>query len=54
MTQRAGSQYIWYKGEVERRDAGNPLRDRERDIEIGLSCGAFRSADWVSKYLVTK
>ena len=53
VTQRAGSQYIWYKtseGEVERRDAGNPLRDRERDIEIGLSCGAFRSADWVSKY----
>ena len=53
MTQRAGSKYIWYKtseGEVERRDAGNPLRDRERDVEIGLSCGAFRSADWVSKY----
>ena len=32
VTQRAGSQYIWYKtseGEIERRDAGSPWRPIE-------------------------
>lgn len=53
VTQRAGRSYFWYKtseGEVERRDAGNPLRDRQDDIAIGLSCTAFRDPAWVAKY----
>jgi tetratricopeptide (TPR) repeat protein len=53
VTQRAGQSYFWYKtseGEVERRDAGNPLRDREEDIAIGLSCEAFTDPGWVARY----
>ena len=52
-TQRAGRAYIWYKtseGEVERRDAGNPLQSRDGDIAIGLSCTAFQDPAWVAKY----
>jgi len=52
VTQRAGRSYFWYKtseGEVERRDAGNPLQDREDDIAIGLSCTAFQDPAWVAK-----
>ena len=36
--------------DVERRDAGNPLQDREDDIAIGLSCTAFEDPAWVAKY----
>ena len=53
VTQRPGTQYFWYKtgeGEVERRDPGNQLRDRERDVAIGLSCTAFRDPAWVARY----
>mmetsp|Transcript_64477 Transcript_64477/g.144041 ORF Transcript_64477/g.144041 Transcript_64477/m.144041 type:complete len:218 (+) Transcript_64477:677-1330(+) len=53
VTQRPGQAYFWYKtseGEVERRDGGNPLLDREADIAIGLSCTAFRDPSWVARY----
>jgi len=53
VTQRAGRSYFWYKtgeGEIERRDAGNPLLSREDDVAIGLSCAAFRDPAWVAKY----
>lgn len=53
VTQRAGTGYVWYKtseGEVERRDAGNPLRSRDDDIAIGLSCAAFTDPQWVARY----
>ena len=53
VTQRAGRAYIWYKtseGEVERRDAGNPLQSRDGDIAIGLSCTAFQDPAWVARY----
>ena len=53
VTQRAGSSYFWYKtseGEVERRDAGNPLQSREDSVAIGLSCTAFRDSAWVGRY----
>ena len=47
VTQRPGQSYFWYKtseGEVERRDAGNPLADRDES----LSCVAFRDPSWVA------
>jgi len=51
VTQRPAQSYFWYKtseGEVERRDVGNPLRDREADQAIGLSCTAFRDPAWIA------
>ena len=49
---RAGSRtdwrYIWYKtssGAIERRDVGTPLAE----IDAGLSCARFRSAEWLAK-----
>lgn len=53
VTQRPAQQYFWYKtseGAIERRDAGNPLRSRDADVAIGLSCEAFRDAEWVGRY----
>ena len=44
---RPQQSYFWYKtseGEVERRDAGEPLAV----VDPTLSCGKFRSADWVA------
>eukprot|EP00966_Prymnesium_polylepis_P112415 2600726-Prymnesium_polylepis.1 len=46
VTQRPQSGYIWYKsgeGAVEVRDSGTALAQ----IEPGLSCAKFRSAEWL-------
>ena len=46
VTQRPQSSYFYYKtssGAVERRDAGTALAD----IDAGLSCARFRSAEWL-------
>lgn len=53
VTQRAAQSYFWYKtneGDVERRDAGNPIKDRADEMAIGLSCTAFRDPAWVARY----
>ena len=46
VNQRPQRSYFWYKvgeGEIERRDAGNPLAE----IDASLSCAKFRSEDWL-------
>jgi hypothetical protein len=42
--------YKTSEGEIERRDTGNPLQDREADIKIGLSCHAFQDSAWVAQF----
>ena len=47
MTQRPQSSYFWYKtseGEIERRDAGNPLAV----VDLTLSCAKFRDGEWLA------